>query len=192
MLELITGSIASILSGGVTGLLGIVIQRFFDWKAEQAKLETLKAKQAHEVAMVKANADLMAQEWAARTKVAEVEAEGRRDVADAQAFAESFKLEPKKYSTDDNPGGAIGRTGWFMLVLVDFVRGIVRPGLTIYLCAISTLMYYDVSHMIDEYGLKLGIGAANALISRVVETILYLTTVCLTWWFGVRPNKGPK
>lgn len=186
---MLTDLLSVVMSGGVTGLLGIVAQRAFDWMGEREKRRTLEARQAHEVAMVKANAEVMAQEWAAREKMAITEAAGRQAVAEQEAFAASYRLEPERYADGKAPKGLIGSLGWLLMVLTDFARGIVRPGLTVYLCIITTLIYFQAADMIDEYGLRLGVAAANDLIRRIIETILYLTTTCVLWWFGTR-NAG--
>lgn len=191
MWDLITGGLSAILSGGVTGLLGIGVQRFFDWKAEQLKLQVQESRQAHEVAMTRANAEVMAQEWAQRSKVAQIEADGRSDIADAGAFAASFQLEPRRYAEGKRPGGWVGKAGWLLMVAVDFLRGIVRPALTVYLCALTTLIYFEASGLLERYGMVIPVDQAFSLVSRIIETILYLTTTCMLWWFGTRNKQKP-
>ena len=72
-------------------------------------------------------------------------------------------------------------------MLLDFARGIVRPALTIYLCALTTYIWWQVRQLIDKEDLD----PAEVLEvwKMVVNTILYLTTTCILWWFGTR-NKG--
>jgi len=175
----------AIVSGGATGILGVVAQRFFDhWKNKQ-ELDQLRERHAHELALRKADAEIMAQEWAQRTKLAQVEGETAREVADAQAFAASFALEPKRYAE----GVKVGKVGGFLLVFVDVLRGIVRPGLTIYLAWVATEIYVQsvrIMAMIDP-------SAQSQLLAQlhqqIVFTLLYLFTTCVLWWFGTR-NKS--
>jgi hypothetical protein len=197
-MDIISG-IAGILTGGATGLLGIVLQRVFDgWKIKQEN-DRLKMLHEHELAMKKADAELLAQEWAARTKVAEVEAAGKEAVAANEAFAASFAAEPKRYAEGFKPatGGKVAKAfqnmGWLTMVLVDAVRAVVRPGLTIYLCWITTQMY-------ERSQATLALIDANpaahaALLGKVHEqiifTVLYLFTTCVTWWFGTRNKQQP-
>lgn len=179
MLEFIT----SILGGGVTGVLGVAVQRIADYKNKQLDIEIQKQKFEQERALRELDAKIMEQEWAGRTKVAEVEAEGKKEVADAEAFAMSYKLEPQQYSARVQPG----KVGGFMLVLLDFLRGIVRPGLTVYLCVLTTMVYSQARQLLENEDLD--VDQAMEVERLIVSTILYLTTTCVLWWFGTR-NRG--
>lgn len=190
ILGVFTGGISSILAGGATGLLGILAQRFFDFKTKQLDLQSAQIKNAHEIAVIKANGELMAQEYAGKTQVAQVEAAGRSDVAASEAFAASLKVEPTRYADGVRPKGVWGNMGWFLMVLIDFIRGIVRPALTVYLCALTTLIYFQAQTIMTTYGMVIQADDAFKLVVRIIETILYLTTTCLLWWFGTR-NSGP-
>lgn len=185
MLDLIGGGLAAILSGGATGLLGIGLQRLFDhWKLKQ-ELDQMREKHAHEQKMREIDVQLMKEEWAQRVRVAQVEGETAREVADSQAFAASFQTEPKRYSE----GVKVGKAGAFLLVLADVLRAIVRPGLTVYLAWISTEIY-NASQAILAMGDLDGKTLAG-LHQQIVLTLLYLFVTCVTWWFGTR-NKAPQ
>lgn len=185
MLEILGSLFSSILAGGATGILGVVVQRFADYKNRQIDVQAQATKDAHELAMRDKDAAIMAQEWAARTKVAEVEAAATVDAADAAAFSASFKVEPTQYSA-----GAKLTTGQgWLLVLLDFLRGIVRPGLTIYLCAITTWVYLDAHAALNAAALSAS--EALGLVKMVTGTVLYLTTTCVLWWFGTRNRQVP-
>lgn len=172
----------AIVSGGATGILGVVAQRFFDhWKTKQ-ELDVLREKHAHDIAMRKADGEIMAQEWAQRTKVAQVEGETAREVADAQAFAASFALEPKRYAEGVKPGKVAG----FLLVLVDVVRGIVRPGLTVYLAWVATEIYLQSVRVMALINPSAQSELLVQLHQQIVFTLLYLFTTCVLWWFGTR------
>jgi len=182
MLELLGAAFSSIVGGGMTGILGVVVQRIADFKNKQLDLQLNKQKYEYELTLRKVDAEIMAHEWAGRTKVAEVEASGREAVADSQAFAASFN-EPQRYS---DPSRANNTQTW-LLVILDFIRGIVRPGLTIYLCVITTLIYFQARELL---GSSIPEEHAYEILKTIIGTILYLTTTCLLWWFGSR-NKQP-
>lgn len=165
---------SSVLTGGATGLIGAAITRFADYKTEKLKF-------ASELELRKADAEIMAQEWAARTKVAQVEADAAVEAADSAAFAKSFN-EPERYSAGVSPSRG---EGW-LLVLVDCLRAIVRPGLTIYLCIVATYLYWD-AHAVINHGITPE--NATALVNKIVSTILYLWTCSTLWWFGSRPGR---
>lgn len=182
MLELFGTIFSSIFAGGATGIIGVIAQRWFDHKNRQLDKELERQRQDHELAMRDKDAAIMAQEWAGRTQVADIEAKATVDAADAAAFGASFNLEPKQYSS--NVVKPTKGQSW-VLVLVDAVRGIVRPGLTVYLCAITTMVYSDAQMLL---GKAQGMTATEALdlTKLVVGTVLYLTTTCVLWWFGTR------
>lgn len=181
--ELISGLMA-IVSGGATGLLGVVAQRLFDhWKLKQEN-DRLRIIHQHERDMKKLDAEIMMQEWTQRVKVAEVEAAGKEAVADSTAFAASLTAEPKRYSE----GVKVGKVGAVFLVLADFLRAVVRPGLTVYLAWISTELYFDSEKIMQEAGAH--ISTLAPLHNQIVLTLLYLFVTCVTWWFGTR-NKAP-
>ncbi len=181
MVEVIGGIISSVFAGGATGLLGVIAQRYADYKNRQLDIDAQKARQDHEVDLRVADAKIMAQEWAGRVQVAEAEAAGREAVADAAAFEASYKLEPGQYSA----GQKLTEKQKWVVVILDFIRGVIRPGLTIYLCALTTMIYNEVSRTVGV----LTADQAFEINLLVVKTVLYLFTTTTLWYFGTR-NKG--
>lgn len=177
------GLLGSIFSGGLTGLLGVAFQRFFDFLKVKQEIEMKKMDHEHEANMRRIDGELMAQEWAARTQVATIEAEAKQTVAAEASFAASFNNEPKQYSAKVKIGPVTG----FLLVLLDFLRGIVRPGLTIYLCVITTMIYVEARAIMA--GVTFATADAIRVHDLIVSTILYLTTTCVLWWFGTRNSQ---
>jgi len=184
MLELLGTAIGSIVGGGMTGILGVAVQRIADYKNKQLDIQINLQKNAHELQLRKVDAEIMQQEWAARTKVAEVEGAARVEVADSVAFAASFN-EPSLYSAGVKPSQG---QAW-LLVILDFVRGMVRPSLTLYLCAVTTLIYLHSKKLMYLHGSAMSPEQAISHVNLVVGTVLYLTTTCVLWWFGTR-NRG--
>ena len=187
MLEQLGSGLLAIVSGGATGLLGVVFQRIFDhWKNKQ-ELDKMREQHAHERAMREVDVQLMKLEGEQRLKVAQVEGETAREVAEAQAFAASFANEPKRYSE----GVKVGKIGGFLLVLADAIRGIVRPGLTIYLAWISTAIYLKSVETLARLAPAADTASLLKLHEQIVLTLLYLFVTCVLWWFGTR-NKTPQ
>lgn len=177
--------IGSIFSGGITGLLGVGVQRFFDFLKVKQELEIRKIDHEHEVNMRRIDGELMAQEWSARTQVATIEATAKETAASEASFAASFGAEPQQYSAR----AKIGPVAGFLLVLLDFLRGVVRPGLTVYLCAITTMIYFEARTIMSAAAFSTG--EAIRVHELIVSTILYLTTTCVLWWFGTRNRQRP-
>ena len=185
MLELLGTAASAIIGGGATGILGAAVQRYADYKGRQLDLQAQASKQTHEVAMREADAKIMAQEWAARTQVATIEGETREAEADARAIEASYQLEPKQYSGSVKPTRG---QGW-LLVLLDVLRGVVRPGLTIYLCVLTTQIYNEMASQVGP----LTADQRYETTKLIVGTILYLFTTVTLWWFGTRSSgKQPR
>lgn len=185
-----------LLSGGITGLLGVVAQRVFDWLNKREELKRERERWAHERDMRRIDGELLDKEWTHRVRVTEVEAAGKEAVADAAAFGASFQLEPQRYAEGFKPpiGGwaakALAGLGWLLMVLLDFARGIIRPGLTLYLAWITTRMYGQAQEIVAAIDPAQHAQVFADVFKGIVFTILYLFTTCLLWWFGTR-NKQP-
>jgi len=179
MLEILGTLVGSIFSGGATGIIGVIAQRFADYKNKQLDMQLEAQRFENSVALKRVDAEIMAQEWAARTQVAQVEAAGKEAVADAAAFAASYQLEPQKYSS-----GALTTGQNWVMVLLDALRGAVRPLLTIYLCALVTVIYYLARDKVRAE--ELTSQEALDLLKLLIGTILYVWTTITLWWFGTR------
>lgn len=177
-------AIASLLAGGLSGLLGKGIERYFDHKAKKLEFEINNQKYAHEIALRKADAEIMAQEWAQRTKVAEIEAAAVVGVEDAKAFAVSLQDDPKKFYE-----GKYSKAQAWLMVFLDFCRGFIRIGLTSYLCVLTTLIYIQAYRLLDV-GFILP-NMAYDLVKVIIDTVLYLTTLAVAWQFGSRGSNAP-
>ncbi len=176
--------LGSLFAGGATGLLGVLFQRAFDW-LHQRELGKQKAQdQAFELEKRKIDIQVTQAEWAGRTRVAETEAGAAKDVAESNAFAVSQFKEPERYSA----AGSVTPAQNWLLVLLDVARGIVRPALTVYLCALTTYILWQVRQLISVENLE----AKDVLDiwQLVVNTILYLWTTCTLWWFGTRNKQA--
>ena len=180
MLEIIGTIFGSVFSGGATGLIGVAVQRYADYKNRQLEMQIAKQKFDQDLALKQVDMQIMEKEWAARVQVAQTEAEAAADAAASQAFAASYAMEPKRYSE----GVPVGKAGGFLLVLLDLFRGVVRPALTVYLCVLTTMIYYQARILIDREDLDPE--QALQIEHLIVGTILYLTTTCVLWWFGTR------
>jgi hypothetical protein len=184
---------ASIFSGGATGIIGVVAQRFADYKNKQLDMEIEDKRQVNSIALKEIDMKFMRAEADARIQVTTLEGDnankletiknaGASDVADAKAFSESYALEPKLY----NSGNLSQGQNWLMVAL-DAFRGSIRPLLTLYLCVLTTMIYVQAKDLLALEDLD--VDKAMALNDYIVHSILYLTTTISLWWFGTR-NKG--
>ena len=189
------GGATSAATGGIFGILGAVGTKLFEaWERKQ-ELDVLREKNQHEIAMKEKDAEIMAQEWAARTKIAHDETEAKKDVADSEAFSKSFDSEPKRYAEGFTPptGGKIAKfvqgLGWIMMVALDALRGSIRPGMAIYLCYIVTEMYSTQRAVLAMLGAD-QVTMMAAVYKAIVDTMLFLFTTCVLWYYGVRNRQA--
>lgn len=153
----------SILSGGATGLIGTAISRVMDY---------FGSKQEHrqEMDLRRLDVELARVEAAGAGQVAAIEAESERDQAEWRALGASYQEAARRWS---RPGEG------FLMTFVDVVRGMTRPVLTFGLVGLAGTIYFTVG-AVDL--------AEEALRPRIVDTVLYLATASVLWWFGTRPR----
>lgn len=180
MLEILGTIFASVFSGGATGIIGVIAQRFADYKNKQLDMQLEAQRHENAVALRRVDAEIMAQEWAARTQVAQVEGNAKVEVADAAAFAASYGLEPRQYA---NTAALTPGQNWVMVVL-DAFRGSVRPLLTLYLCVLVTAIYITARQTLTKEDLDTN--QALELFKLMLGTICYVWTTITLWWFGSR------
>lgn len=153
-------TIAAILTGGATGLLGTLLttgMAYFErGQQHQQELELRRL----DLEMVQAEA-------ASVERIAAIDAESRESAAAWGAFEASHRAATVRWSTGDS--------AW--LVAVDVVRGLIRPVLTVSFLALAAMIYFHLPM----------IPPAEVAV-RLIDTILYLATTTTLWWFGTRPK----
>lgn len=152
--------LGDLLTGGATGLLGVGISSFVEYKKQTQKNK-------HELDMAKEERETLALEIQGRDRVATIQSETERSIADTKAFSESLASDRATYSN--------GNSEW--LVMVDVVRGLTRPTLTTMLVLMTAVLWFTT----DDVNLQ----------KQIVATVLYVTSAAVLWWFGSR-MKQPK
>lgn len=158
VLTLLSGA----FGGSVVGALGAAFTKWHDAKSQlklmQLQMERDNLLNAHELKMheAKVAADILEQEY--------------------KGLTESYGADKATYSQNGS--------GW--LIAVDFIRGLVRPVLTVVLLAycMATLFY-----LTDHYDVQLESKEVYDLVSLIVHNLVTCTGIALTWWFGSRPAK---
>lgn len=158
MLDLIMG----VLSGGVTGLIGTVISggmKYFE----------NKQKHGHELAIMQAENEQMVVEANIAKDIAELDMESKDRTAAWSALEASYKESTSRMSTGDS--------GW--LIVVDVVRGLMRPVMTLGLLVLMGVIYFTVAEgLMDPDGTPMQV--------KIIFTVTYLATTSVLWWFGTR------
>jgi len=170
------GTITSLLSGGVTGIFGSVVSNITDYFEQ-------KRKNQQEIKLRELDIQEMQKEYEARKQVAAVK-------TSAETQQASYEHDSRSYSK-----GLDIKSAWvkIFLVFVDFVRGMVRPALTLFLIWLVWDTRQEVQMIIDQAGLDaLSPEQAIGIYSAIVDMILFLASTAVTWWFGTRPRKSQK
>jgi len=160
--------LATIFGGGITGLIGSIANAFVKYKL--AKLQYEK-----ELELKK----LQLQEIAAR-------AEAEVKIQNAAAFKESYKYLAAplfKESYFEKLPKFVQIVLGTLFGLVDFLRALIRPVLTISLAGTMLYLIFKTVILADSSNITiLLIDKFDAL----VNTLLYLTITIVAWWFGNR------
>lgn len=182
-----------VLLGGVTGLLGNVITGILGYKTQKLKNE-------FEIQRIQAESEAMRLEAQMQIQITKAEVEGAVELADAQAYMQSQVAGNKAMFSEkwiDKLFSVQGKFGKFFAIpcavliatmfgFVDWLRGFMRPALTMYLTGITTVLTYMAWKMLKEHGIEITASEALATYSQVSTMVIYLTVSCVTWWFGDR------
>ena len=157
-----------LITGGLTGLLGTAITgvtAYFDRRQrhqQEVELRRLDLEiEKHEAASAERRAAIEAEVAKA---VAETEARAEADAAAYGSMRASYRDAARRWSS--------GESRW--LVAVDVVRGLTRPMLTLLFVGLVGWIYGTLGTESED------------LRTRVVETVMYVSTTTVLWWFGAR------
>lgn len=179
-----------ILEGAVgilTGLIGNAFTAFFN-------LKTQKLKNEHEQTMVKLETEAMIAETQANIKVTEAKVQGELLTLEEANYGKNLELGNKSLVSSeminklfDSPWTAwLGSFLVFMMGVTDVLRGIMRPGLTLYLVGLTSWLTWYASDLLSGKEGLMDVLQAQAIFSEVVRIVIYLTVSAVTWWFADR------
>ena len=171
--------------GGLTGLFGVIAGKVGDYF-------TLKQKNAFDLAMRDKDMEIAKIEADKEVTIAQDTNNANREIAESKVQEASYESDKAEYLTHDviehAPPWAQGIIS-VALGFVDFVRGMTRPSITLYLCVLTTLMYLQMKAIVTLSGQQAFTPAdAVKVIVLIVDAAIYLTSTAVTWWFGSRPK----
>jgi hypothetical protein len=178
--------------GGVTGLVGNIVTSVTNFKTQKLKNE-------HDAVMY----DYKIKELTARTdaaiKITDAKIAGAIELADSDAFKESQKYGNQQVFSDTALDKLFGITGWLayvalptavlisiLLGFVEFLKGVMRPGLTLYLMGCTTWITWMAWDIMQTQKVVIDTIQAVTIFTEVTSIVVYLTISCVTWWFGDR------
>lgn len=188
-----------ILFGGVTGLLGTFLTSWNQRKIKELEIKDKAADRQHEVAMVAAETQAMLAETDANIKITEAQVEGAENLQNARTYATLQEVANAPSLADSLAERLFETTGFLafiaqpvailiclLLGICDAVKGIARPAITAYLLGLSTWLSMTAWAVLEKRGAPLSALQATSIVEQVIGSVLYLTTVAVTWWFGDR------
>ena len=178
--------VGAVASGGMTGILGGGLQLLFGWLNSRAEIAKINAETQSKKELILARAQAHAQGLTA-------EAEGKAAVAEAEALAASQEAFKRSYLDKITPPKTewIRATVYFLMGLMETLRAVIRPGLTIYLIYLTHQLYEQTKELLVKVDFAFKPEQISDLYVQIVLTILYLTTTCVSWWFVTRNKQKP-
>lgn len=171
MFEAIAGILGTSGLGAVIGTIGAWVQKREDRKIKQMEydhdlkrmdFQIQESRLEHEQALALADKEI---------DKAKTEGEIQQELGELDAFTQSITAGAKE-------------TG---IAFVDAVRGLMRPIITSYLLIISTVLAIKINTLVGGLG-SLPQDDVFVLYSDIINQVLFLTMVAVTWWFGTRPS----
>jgi len=170
LLDIIGNVATGGILGSITGIIGSIGTGILNYK-------TLKAKQEHEIALIKAKSQAGVQEAMAKIKVEQAK-------ADAEALVKSYDTEKRPLFMESymqylpdwiRPVVAV------LFAFIDALRMSVRPLLAYALVGITaTLGVIAYQQKPQEFIQK---------VPELVTAITYMTIMVISWYFGHRMNE---
>lgn len=177
---MITG-LESLFGGALAGTIGSIFTNIADYFKERQRNK-------HELAMKKIDVKMAEKEIEAEDKRDRRKQETELETSADDLQEKSYELDSVSYASGFEPSP----TAQVFLVAADFIRALVRPGLTIYLIVLVHLTRSEVARILDQAGVdKLAPDLALDVYKSTVNMILFLAGTSVAWWFGTRIKKKP-
>lgn len=182
--------LGNVATGGVLGALGGIGQAALSmWQAKQAAEHEREMKvlgDAHEVARWAHDLETAKFESEAKTKLAEIDSATQTSLADARSLQASLEADKRTFATDE----VVGKFPR-LFAFVDFVRGLIRPWITLYLDFVLTVLCVWVTYeVLKHFPEVLTKGDTLAdVFKSLVEAVIFMATTATMWWFAARGIK---
>lgn len=197
---------ANPILGGLLGVMGSFVTSIFNYKQKKQEAAQALAQQKFELDKIKAESErelaVIKAETEAKVKIVETQTKGAIDLSDAQAYVESQKganqvgvtgtLIDRLTNIKDKDGASPWMIRWmlpiavFLLALVDMLKGLMRPIITTYYVVLTTYLTAIAWSIVRNNVQFITADYAWKVVIQVVDTVLFLTVTCVTWWFADR------
>ena len=176
----LTSILGTIFSGGVTGIIGSISSAIANYKLKKLEYQ-------HRERMEEISIQQMKLETERDIKISELEIERETREAISQERMESYKTDRATYISPDTLEklGFFGKIISFLLGLVDFARGMIRPGSTAFFEIYMFFVWWTLYNMIKGFE-SLPKEKIIDLFYMVTMLLLYVGSTTVSWWFGSR------
>ena len=190
-MDAILSLFGSLASGGVLGLVGGLIQKFMDANARKEEikreLEVMRLQHDHDMESKKADREYMQEEAKNAVVLAGLQTQKELDISDRAAMAASYENDKRSYA-----GDTASNSKWF--ILVDVVRGLTRPVLTVSLdvalVALATFVCWMIWKRMPEVAQDPALLVAT--FNELIKALVFMSTTATMWWFAARGSAQSK
>ncbi|WAS28546.1 TM Helix protein [Vibrio phage LV6] len=172
-MEWLNTFLGTALSGGVTGLLGTIFTGITTY------LDKRSARQ-HELELYRLQIEERKTEGEIYLKQATVQVEGAIAMGELNAFTTSLSSDRATYATDAGDS--------WVFIIVDGVRGLMRPVLTTLLALAVIYLAVDVVEAVGGWDVVVK-SQGMGLVSTLIDALTYCTVTAVVWWFGGRATQ---
>lgn len=177
--------LGNVATGGLLGAVGGIAQAGLSmWQEKQKadhETELRKLDQAHDAARWDHDLELAKFESQAKTTLAELDASTKEFLADRTAMQASFDADKRAYASD-----TVAEKYPTLFAIVDFVRGIIRPWITLYLDFVLTVLCIWVTYEMLHYYPKEASASFPEIFKSLIEAVIFMSTTSTMWWFAAR------
>lgn len=154
---------------------GTIFGGLMGWMNRKADMQLKKLEYDHELAMRDKDAAIMAQEWASRTKVAQVEGEAKVEAEAYAALAKSYEF-------------GRGAKGGKMEAFAAFMRPFMSGGYFVFsTVGCGWIVYYAFK----KVGVQFTVAQWYELVMFVIAWFFFMAGAAIGWWYAMRPGKQP-
>ena len=170
-MEALLSILTSTGAGGIIGVVGSWLTKREERKNTQLQFE--RDVKLAEIRKDEAKNEADHELAIADKQIERAEVEGSLAVgqSEVEAFSKVLKEQNKTYG----------------IKIVDGIRGLMRPLITVYLLVIATLLTLKINELVGGLD-SLEMSELKGIYDNVINQMLFLTATAVTWWFGSRPS----
>jgi len=193
---MILGLLSTALSGGLVGIFGSLFTNILTFFNQRQKNKHDLSLREMDLKEISANKEFMLAEAQANIQITKTQVEGAVELQESVAFTESQKSAMTSLFKPSYMDRLMEKGGWwnnlvcsiiaFLFGTVDFIKHILRPGMTVFISIIFALICMESWEILSQGGYEWTMDKAVAIITMMVDAVVYLTLMVWGWWFSDR------